>query len=301
MGKNRKVKAMKSYLFAGISIFCWSTAAVVAKVMMKGLTNFQLLFVSAIFAGLSLLIFSLLTERRKLFLKYRLKDFLIMILCGLPGTFLYYVFFYAGTDKMPLASQALIVNYLWPIMSVLFACIILKEKLTGRKIVAFAVSFLGVAVVAGEDILNLNKDSLIGALFCILGAVSYGIYTALNRKVNYDKFISLSMSYFTTAVITCVIISVQGKMFLPTAFELGGFFWNGVFAIAVANVSWLFALTGSDTARISNLAYMTPFISLVWSGIFLKEKISIFSVIGLIIIILGIFIQLVETKKVKKS
>lgn len=290
----------KSYLFAGVSIFCWSTAAVVAKLMMKGLTNFQLLFISAFFAGISLLVFSVLTERRKLFSKYRPKDYFIMILCGLPGTLLYYVFFYAGTDKMPLASQALIVNYLWPIMSVIFASVILKEKLTGRKILAFVVSFVGVAVVAGQDILNLNKDSLIGALFCILGAVCYGIYTALNRKVNYDKFISLSMSYFTTCIITGVIIALQGKMFLPTAPQLGGFFWNGVFAIAAANVSWLYALTGSDTAKISNLAYTTPFVSLVWSSLILKEKISIFSVIGLIIIISGIFIQLVGSKKVEK-
>ena len=51
---------------------------------------------------------------------------------------LYYVFYYTGTSNMP-ASQAFIVNYLWPIMSVVFACIILKEKMTVPKIFALFV------------------------------------------------------------------------------------------------------------------------------------------------------------------
>ena len=37
---------------------------------------------------------------------------------------------------------------------------------------------------------------------------------------------------------------------------------------------------------------LTPFISLVWTGIVLKEKISFYSVLGLVIIVLGIFIQM---------
>lgn len=41
-----------------------------------------------------------------------------------------------------------------------------------------------------------------------------------------------------------------------------------------------------------SIAYITPFLSLVWAAIFLKEEITIFSVVGLMVIILGIFVQL---------
>ncbi len=285
----------KPYFFAGISIFCWSTAAVVAKLMMKGLTNFQLLFISSFFAGVSLFIFSLFT-RRKLFKTYRFSDYIKMILCTLPSTFLYYVFFYKGTDIMPLANQALIVNYLWPIMSVFFACIILHEKITNRKILAFVVSFIGIAVVAGEDILKLNTESLKGAFFCILGAISYGFYTAVIKKAGYDKVISLSVGYFASFILTGIIVILQDKLFLPTLSETLGIMWNGVFAIAIPNVCWLFALKSGETAKISNLAYVTPFISLIWSRLILKEDIKLLSVLGLCIIVVGIFIQLTDKK-----
>lgn len=285
----------KSYLFAGVSIFCWSTAAVVAKLMMKGLTNFQLLFISSLFAGTSLLLFSIFT-RRKLFKSYKFSDYIKMILCTLPSTFLYYVFFYKGTDIMPLANQALIVNYLWPIMSVVFACIILHEKLTARKVLAFIVSFIGIMVVAGEDILKLNTETLLGALFCILGAISYGLYTALIKKSGYDKFIALSIGYLTSFVLTGSVVFIQGDLFIPSFSQTLGFLWNGIFAIAIPNVCWLFALSFGDTAKISNLAYMTPFVSLIWSMLILKEEIKLLSILGLCIIVAGIFIQLTDNK-----
>ncbi len=76
----------------------------------------------------------------KTYKNYKIKDYLLMAAIGIPGTFFYYIFYYSGTAIMT-ASQAFIINYLWPIMSVLFACIILKEKLTFKKIAAIIISF----------------------------------------------------------------------------------------------------------------------------------------------------------------
>ena len=75
-----------------------------------------------------------------------------------------------------------------------------------------------------------------------------------------------------------------------------GMLWNGVFSIGIATTSWQIALEGGNTAKISNLAYITPFLSLIWTSVFLKEKITVFSVVGLVIIVLGIFVQLKDKK-----
>ena len=72
-----------------------------------------------------------------------------MATIGIPGTFFYYIFFYTGTDMMP-ASQAFIINYLWPVMSVLFACIILKEKLTFNSILGLVIIILGIFMQLNE-------------------------------------------------------------------------------------------------------------------------------------------------------
>jgi drug/metabolite transporter (DMT)-like permease len=218
------------------------------------------------------------------------------VMIGLPSTFFYYVFFYAGTSLM-LASQAFIVNYLWPIMSVLFACIILKEKMTIRKTIAICISFVGVIVVTSGELLSFNTKTLLGVLCCVLGAVSYGIFTAINQKFDYDKRNTMMLSYGSTFVLTTIINAVAGNLFIPSALQTIGFAWNGVCTMAIATTVWVIALGYGKTAKISNLAYITPFLSLVWTSIFLKEKISILSVVGLIIIVLGIFIQLKDKEE----
>lgn len=286
----------KAYICAGISIACWSTVAVVSKLLLGQLDNIQLLWASAFFATLFLLVYNLIKGSLKKLKAYTFKDYAISILTGLPSTLFYYLFYYAGTDRMP-ASQAFIVNYLWPIMSVVFACMILKEKLTPRKIIAIVISFVGVVIVSGKDLLHLSENVLVGTLCCVLGAVSYGLFTALNRKYDYDKFVTLMLSYFASFLITTVINWVNGALFIPQWGQLLGFAWNGIFTMAIANTVWVVALSLGNTAKISNLAYITPFLSLVWTFLILKEPLNIYSIIGLVVIVCGILIQIRDKDK----
>lgn len=282
----------KQYFYAAISIFCWSTAATVTKLLLNdGISNIQLLWVSSLCAACFLFFINLFSGKLKLLSAYKLKDFLFSALIGLPGTFLYYIFYYFGTSKMP-ASEAFIINYLWPIMSLVFAAIILKEKLTLRSIIAICISFLGIVFIMIGNIGESESNFLIGAISCILAAVSYGLFTALNKKYKYDKTISMMLNYFVTFIITTIINFVNKALFIPNMFEWFGCLWNGIFIMAIASTMWLLALQNGKTGKISNLAYITPFLSIIWVSIFLKENISIYSIFGLLFIILGIAIQL---------
>ena len=286
----------KAYLYAGVSIFVWSTIATVSKLLLGQYNSFNILMFSSFFAFIMLFIVNTVTRRLKILKTYTLKDYLTTILICSPGTFFYYVFLYSGTAKME-ASQAFIINYLWPIMSVLFAAIILKEKLTVRKCIAFALSFLGVFTVAGGELFKFNANSVLGVVFCVSAAVSYGLFTALCRKYNYDYKISMMLSFFVTFVLTVILHLFLGMPQGVEAAHLLGFAWNGFFTMATGTVTWALALKYGGTAKISNLAYCTPFLSLFWTFIILKEPIKPLSVLGLIIIIVGIFIQLKDHKK----
>lgn len=288
----------KSYLYAGISILLWSTLATVSKLLLDTSSSYTVLMCSSLFASIALLISTIANKKIRLLKNYRAKDYLLTLLIGLPGTFLYNVFLYEGTARMA-ASQAFIINYLWPIMSVVFACILLGEKLTARKCIAFALSFLGVLTVAGNEIFSVGAKTLIGICLCVLAAVSYGAFTALNRRWNYDDQITTMLSYFATFILSSLINVSFGEKLPTSVLQWTGFAWNGIFIMAIATVTWALALKEGGTAKISNLAYATPFLSLVWTFLILKEPINPTSVIGLLIIILGIFIQLKDQKKDK--
>jgi drug/metabolite transporter (DMT)-like permease len=286
----------KTYLlYAGISIFFWSTLATVSKLLLGSMNSYQLLCGGSLFAAVALLIVNIANGKIKLLKSYRLKDYGATLFACLPGTFLYYVFFYLGTERIP-ASQAFIINYLWPIMSVLFASFILKERLTARKCIAFALSFLGVLTVAGGDLLSFNSSTLTGVLFCVLAAVSYGAFTALNQKQEYDDQVSMMIAFFASFIMSAVISVIIGDSFPFGIWEIVGVAWNGIFILALATVTWAAALKKGGTARVSSLAYITPFLSLVWTFVILHDPIDPLSLIGLAIIIIGIFIQRKDSK-----
>mgnify|MGYP002512868463 CR=1 FL=1 len=157
-------------------------------------------------------------------------------------------------------------------------------------------SFLGVVIVAGKDLLDLNGQVLLGALCCAVAAASYGLFTALNTKSGYDKRLSMMVFYFESFLLTFVILAVQGQLPKPELVQILGMGYNGIFTMAIASTGWAIALESGKTAKISNLAYITPFLSLVWAAVFLKEMPSVWSVVGLCLIVLGIFVQLKEQK-----
>ena len=281
----------KTYTYAFSAIFFWSTVSVVAKLLLGARNNFQVLWISSLFAAVFLLITNLVTGNIKRLKAYKLKDYVISVLIGLPGAFFYYVFFYGATKRM-LASQAFIVNYLWPIMSVFFAFLILKERLSARKCAAFALSFIGVLTVAGNELLSLDGQMILGVCLCVLAAVSYGAFTALNQRSGYDDRISMMISFFASFILSAAINMIIGEELTLGVWQILGAAWNGVAVMALATLTWAAALRLGGTARVSNLAYITPFLSLVWTFFVLHEPIKLLSVIGLGIIILGIFIQM---------
>ena len=288
----------KEYLYAGVSIFFWSTTATVAKLLLGTLNSMQIMAVSSLFAFAFLFFANLIKGSLKKLREYKLSDYLWLFGLGMLGIFAYHLFLYIGIDKMD-ASQAFIINYLWPIMTVVFACIILKEKLTPRKAIAIVLSFVGVvAVTSNGNLLSIGHETLVGSVYCVIAAVAYGLFSVLDKKKGYDKSIAMMFYYFFTCAVSFVYVFLANDTFTLTLGETAGMLWNGIFTTAIAYTSWAMALDGGDTAKISNLAYITPFLSLVWTTFILKEEFKPWSVVGLVIIVLGIFIQLKDKKKV---
>ena len=125
----------KPYLYAFVAIAIWSTTATVSKLLLHSFTTIQILAVCSAMAAVFLFAVNLFSGKLRVLKTYRLRDYLITAGVGLLGTFFYNMFLVFGIGRL-LASQAMIINYLWPMMIVLFSCLILKERVTVLKCVA---------------------------------------------------------------------------------------------------------------------------------------------------------------------
>ena len=287
----------KQYKYVAVPIIFWGTLATLNKLLLKSLDAMFVLAVSSIVAFIFLFIFNLFTGKLRKLKTYSLSDIVRMVALGILGFFCYNLFYLLGIDVLP-AQEAMILNYMWPAMIIIFSCIILKEIMTLKKIVATLMSIVGVIVVASEgDISKIASGNLKGIVFCLLAAISYGLYSVLNKKEDFDKSIAIMIGYLSTAIIAFICIAITGT---ESTINLGivfGILYNGIACNAISYLFWVLALDKGNTAIISNLAYLTPFISLIICAVILHENISWYSIIGLVMIVSGIFVQSVGKRK----
>ncbi|MBI2063976.1 MAG: DMT family transporter, partial [Candidatus Yanofskybacteria bacterium] len=283
-----------AYIFVLLASLLWGSTAAVAKLLLADLTSLQVLFFNILFAFLGLLAVVLFQKKTVVIRDYTKKDYLTFARMGLLGIFLY-TFFLLGALERLLAQEAFIINYLWPIMAVLFAILILKEKATPRKVLGIVCSFAGVAlVVAKGDLSVLQFGNVIGVLFAVAGAVAYGLFSVLGKKQNHERYTSMMFYYLFALLYVFVTVILFSEIPQLSFYQFAGLFWLGVFTSGIAFVFWFLALKYGDTVKMSNIILLTPFISLVYIFFLVGEKILWSSIIGLAVIVMGIIIQSIK-------
>lgn len=278
-------------MFALITVFIWSTMASVVKTMLFDIPNLEALSISSFFAFAFLLLINIKKGTIRKMKNYSVKDYGIMSGLGFVGLFMYSALYYYGLANLS-SQEACILNYLWPIMLVVFSCIILKEKMTVMKTFAMVCSFAGIVILSFGNGSLTSGNAIFGIISCVVAAACYGLFSVLNKKFDYDQNIIMMIIWFVVGVCALVTglftedwVMIKGSAWI-------GIIWLGVVVDAIAYLLWALALKGvENTAKIANLAYLTPFISLIISVLFLKEKINLWAFVALILIIGGILLQ----------
>lgn len=287
----------RQYIYAFVSIILWATSATVIKLLVTDLTSIQVLAGANFFASLSLLILNIAQKKVTIIKTYKTKDYFNFAILGFLGIFLYYAMLNESINLLP-AQEAFVINYLWPIMIMIFAVLILKEKFSIFKLIALIVSFIGVIVIASRgNIFAMQFSNMIGVLMAVIAATSYGLFSVLVKKRNYDTSTLMLFCYITSFIISIIYLGFH----IPSLniYQILGFIWLGAFTQGIPYTTWALALKTGDTSKVSNLAFMTPIISTIFTVIFLKEQLHLYLLIGFIFILIGIIFQSKQKSKIE--
>ena len=248
-----------------------------------------------------LLIINIINGAIKEMKRYRLKDYLKMSGLGFLGLFMYSALYYYGIAVLS-SQEACILNYLWPMMIVIFACLLLRERLTVKKAIAMVMSFAGIVVLTLGSGGGSSGNRLFGIIACVAAAVCYGLFSVLNKKHSLNQSVTMMWIWLTVAVCSAVSGLIIEAWQPITGWQWAGVAWLGIVVNAVAYLLWALALKGArDSAKIANLAYLVPFLSIVLSALILKEQIACTAAIALVLIIGSILLQSIQIKKRSKN
>jgi drug/metabolite transporter (DMT)-like permease len=216
--------------------------------LVSNIPSLEALCIGSAFAFLFLLIVNIKNGTIKELGKYRVKDYAIMAGLGFIGLFLYSGLYYYGLTQLS-SQEACIVNYLWPMMLVLFSTIILKEKLTVVKSVAMISSFIGVVILSVGSGSSGNGNVMLGIGSCVIAAACYGLFSVLNKKADYDQNITMMIIWLVVAICSAVF-GLMTESWVPIAgLQWAGIIWMGVFTDAVAYLLWALALKGVENRK----------------------------------------------------
>ena len=283
----------RSVPLALVSVAIWATLSTSAKLLLKDLPDLQVLGVSGALAFAFMLIMLFATGAYKKLKNYKPRQYLQMAGLGFLGLFLYSALYYYAIGMLT-AGEACILNYLWPIMLVLFSCLLLKEKMTVRKAAALILSFAGVAALSFGGAAGGGRWA--GVAACVAAAACYGLYCVLNKKTDFDQTVLMTVVWFTVTVCACILGPLTETWVKTDLRQSLGLVWIGVFVNAVAYLTWGMSLKyAKSTALIANLAYLVPVLSLALSALVLKEPVTWQAALALVLIVGGILLQSMKT------
>ncbi len=288
----------RAYMFASISVLLWSTVASVFKISLRYLTPVELLFYSACFS--CCVLFAALAAQRKLHLLRRpgLRVWQTSVFFGLLSPFGYYLILLKAYDLLP-AQQAQPLNYTWAVTLTLLSVPLLGHRLRILEIVAVLVSYFGVLVISTEgDVLSLHFENPFGVALALGSTIIWALYWIVNTRDQRDPVAGLFLNFLCSLpFIGCYLLVMEGFRKIDLAGILGAAY-IGTFEMGIAFICWLMAMKLTrSTARIANLIFLSPFLSLFLIHFLVGETIMISSVIGLIFIVAGLIIQAFAGKR----
>ncbi len=288
----------ESLIYALSAVFLWSTVATAFKLTLKGLTFMQLLFWAALTSTIVLYLIAV-KEKRNIRESVFSKRYLPRnILFGFLNPFLYYMVLFKAYSLLP-AQEAQPLNYTWPIVISIFGVIFLGQKLSLKIIIGLLTSFLGVVVLATHgDIQGIKFHSIYGTILAVGSSLIWAAFWTLKLKDKRPVSAKLFSSFFFGTIFAFIYILIFDRCHIPETKYLLGAVYIGLFEMGITFFLWLKGIgLSNNKSKTSTLAYLSPFISLIFIAFILGEKILLSSIAGLVLIVGGIVIQHIEPKK----
>lgn len=291
----------RAYLYAIVTILLWSTMASAFKISLKYLDYFQLLFFASLFSCITLFIILTFQGKLNLLKNTSKQDLMHSAFLGILNPFLYYLVLFKAYSLLK-AQEAGTLNYIWPIILVLLSVPLLKQRIHWMSIIAIVISFSGIIIISTEgNVTTLEFKEPLGVALAVVSSIFWALFWIFNLKDQRDEVIKLFMNFvFGTVYVFIALMYFSG--FNSISFKgLTGALYIGLFEMGLTYVLWLKALKlSSNTAVVSNLVYLSPFISLIVIRSVIGEKILLSTIIGLFLIICGIAVQHLSRKFMNK-
>lgn len=307
------------YLAVGaliVSMVIWSVSGIAIKHALEVLPPFTMIILRFVPSVLLMLIIGLVFRKSQLFglQKLEWRDLPLFLVAGFCQPFLYYLletFTYDALNSPTIAETLLSTS---PLLSPIFAAVLLRERVTKYNIIGIVLSTLGVFALS----LLGSHDYSIGNYWGILlafAAVSAAVIDSVMMRKVPAKYSSLSFIFYAQLISLLFFIpiwlwregpqAIANLQFTITNTQLmvalGCVGYLTVFASVIAFILFCFALRKIGVTQANAFNNIRPAFTALWMLLFFGEQLPVGKWIGMALIIFGLFVCQYKGERIRKG
>lgn len=280
------------YLILASSI--WGGMYVVVKVLVSVIPPLELVWLRYLVAIVALLIIGFVTKQ-----KWRIEKryFLIIIAIGVIGYAISIVTQETGT-MLSSAQMGAIITSSTPAFMVVFAWLILKERLTFKKGISVCLATIGVIIIVGIG--DLNMSNMLGGISLLIAALTWALMSVLVKRLPSDYSQIVVTTYSTLVALIVLTPFVLPRLHAIDVSQLtrptiwGGLLYLGIVSTAGGFLLWNRGLQMLNASSGGLFFFFQPIVGTLLGWLILGEKIGVMFWIGSILILAGVLLVIKE-------
>ncbi|MEA4903077.1 DMT family transporter [Desulfitobacterium sp.] len=272
----------------------WGGMYVVSKVVLTVIPPLELVWLRYIVALITLIIMSAVTHQSWHIQKRHIP---LILAVGVIGYVISIWSQFVGT-KLSSAQTGAMITSATPAFMVIFARLLLKEKITLRKGLSTSLASIGVLCIVGIG--NIEKSYQLGGIVLGIAALSWALMSVLVKRIpsSYSQLVITTYAIFAAIVIITPFVVSQIDMthiraiFQPT---IGiGVLYLGIVSTAIAFFLWNKGLQMVDASRGGLYFFFQPIAGTLLGWFILEEHVGITFWLGSILIFSGVLLAVKE-------
>lgn len=286
-----------------VSMIIWSVSGIAIKQALLVFPPFTMIVLRFVPSVLLMFLIGLICRKSPLFGLQRLhwRDLPFFLIAGFCQPFLYYLletFAYDALNSPTIAETLLSTS---PLLSPIFAAVLLRERVTKYNIIGILISTLGVFALT----LIGAKDYSIGSYWGILlafAAVSAAVIDSIMMRKVPMRYSSLSFIFYAQLVSLLFFLPIWGWKegtttlmaiewsTIETQTALGCIAYLTIFASVIAFILFCYGLRKTSVTQANAFNNIRPAFTALWMFLFFGEHLPLGKWVGMILIIFGIFV-----------
>lgn len=191
------------------------------------------------------------------------------------------------------AIEMLVINYLWPALTVLLAVLTSGKKTSLLVYPSIALAFLGVAwSITGEQGLSVAQIAAnvatnpVTYAMAFTGAFLWAIYCNLTKRIANGQN-AITLFFIMTAITLWIKYALSSETGMALNLESGGLLLIAGIAMGSGYALWNYAIIGGNMVLLATLSYFTPVLSTIISSVILGLVLTQSFIQGVVMVTIG--------------